>query len=122
MAGKSKFSSKLLMVFLVLTLLVCPYIFVGMMFVPQAINFLEPVICPGDMDMKVVQETGYDSDGSFTKATIECTNGRDTVGATWKMFLIMFGIPAIGIALFLISPSTKPQEPDRIIINPDGIE
>ena len=122
MAGKSKFSSKLLMVFFVLTLLVCPYIFLGMMFVPQAIGFLEPVICPGDMEMDVVSETGYDSDGSFTRATIECSNGRETVGATWKVFLIMFGIPAIGIALFFMFTPAKPEEPEKITLNPDGIE
>jgi len=116
-------TKKLLVVFLLLTLLVCPYIFVGLMFAPQAIRFLEPLVCPTGMEMEVVHSTGYDEEGeSILQANIECTDDRDTVQTTWKMFLIMFGIPVIGIITYVASPSTTSKNADKIIMNLDETE
>jgi hypothetical protein len=119
MSNGSRILQKLVVGFLILNLLVCPFVFVGMMWVPKAIRFLEPVLCPDDMQMGTESEQRSDRDGTYTATTVICVGDHGDVDVTWKVFLIMFGFPALGVVVFLIAPSSKEKE-ETITLNPDG--
>lgn len=121
MAGKSKVGSKLSIIFLVITLLACPYMFLGSLFFPKMLNVLEPVLCPGDMKIESSPYVVEDSEGNSLRSNVECTNGQMTKNVDWKITLIMLGVPALGVVVFFLTPTAK-QEPEKIIMNPDGIE
>ena len=113
----------LLRVFLLLNFLVCPYMFIGAMFAPQIIEFLEPVVCPEGMEMERQLEDVIDSEGDrVTQATLHCVDGRESKDVSWKMILIMLGFPALGVVVFFYAPtSSLKKEEDKYKINPDGM-
>ena len=113
----------LLRVFVLLNFLVCPYMFIGAMFAPDMIEFLEPVVCPEGMEMERLLEDVIDSEGDrVTQATLHCVDGRESKDVSWTMLLIMLGFPALGVAVFLAAPtSSLKKEEDKYKINPDGM-
>jgi hypothetical protein len=115
----SRIYTKLKIVFILLNLAVCPYVFVGMMFAPQAINFLEPVVCPDDMSMDLGYSHRRDPEGVRTSAEVICANNQRDVDVTWKFALIMLGFPALGVILFFIMPSTS-EEKEKTTLDPEG--
>jgi hypothetical protein len=110
MSIKSRLIQKLVFIFLLLNLSACPILFVGMVFFPQAVHFLEPVVCPADTNMEVVSEQGLDSDGAFIWVKVFCIDDRQELDVTWKLFAFMFGLPALGVIVFLITPSSKENQ------------
>ena len=107
-------------VFLLLNILVCPLVFIGMMFAPQMIGFLEPVVCPSGMEMETVTEEQEDSEGDMVLfATVNCVDGRDSVDVSWKVLGIMFGFPALGVLAFFFAP-TSSSEKDEYKIDPEA--
>ena len=112
-----------LRIFLLLNFLVCPYMFIGAMFAPDIIEFLEPVVCPEGMEMERQLEDVIDSEGDrVTQATLHCVDGRESKDVSWKMILIMLGFPALGVVVLFVAPgpSVKKKE-DKYVINPDGM-
>jgi len=98
---------------------VCPFVFLGMMFFPQAIDFLEPVVCLENMNMETVSERRSDRDGTYTWTKVFCVDNHRDVDVTWKVLLIMLGFPALGVIVFFIMP-TSSEEQEKITLNPDG--
>lgn len=121
MAGKSKVGSKLSIIFLVFTLLACPYMFLGSLFFPKMLNVLGPVLCPGDMKMEISPYVVEDQEGNSLRSNVECRNGQVTKNVDWKVTLFMLGIPTLGVVVFFLTPTAK-KEPEKIVMNPDGIE
>jgi hypothetical protein len=115
MSLKSRIYQKLLILFLLLTLSACPLVFVGMLFFPQAISFLEPVLCPDDMQMEVASEQGTDRHGSYVTAEVLCVGEKQDKDITWKAALIMLGLPALGIIIYLVMPSPQKNQ-DEVMI------
>lgn len=115
MSLKSRIYQKLLILFFLLNLSVCPFVFAGMMFFPKAISFLEPVVCPDDMQMEIVSEQGSDRHGSYVQADLFCVGGKQDIDITWKAALIMLGFPALGTIIYLIMPSPKKNQVEVMI-------
>jgi hypothetical protein len=115
MSLKSRIYQKLLILFLLLTLSACPLVFVGMLFFPQAISFLEPVVCPDDMQMEVVSEQGSDRHGSYVMADVFCIGNKQDIDITWKAALIMLGLPTFGVIVYLVMPSPSKNQ-DEVMI------
>ena len=93
---------KLLLVFSLLNILMCPITFFGMMFFPQGLRFLSPVLCPPGMHLG--NETMSESDlrGNVTATYTICTDGHQDVDVTGKALVILFGLPILGIILLVI--------------------
>ena len=85
----------------------------------QAIGFMEPVVCPDGMQMETVSERQSNRDGIYTLTKVFCVGSHQEADITWKVFLFMFGFPALGVIAFLIAPSCS-AEKEKIILNPDG--
>ena len=118
----SRLFRRVVQVFLYLNLLVCPFIFIGMMFAPSWIAFLEPVVCPEGMQLVTVTEQQEDMEGDLVNnVTTHCADGRDRVDVTWKVMGIMVGFPILGVLVFLIAPM-KPKEDERPMIDPEGFK
>ena len=120
MIKESRVFQKLLVVFLLANVLVCPYTFLGMMFFPQAIGFLEPVLCPHDMQMTNETEVGSDYEGNYLRSHVVCFNEQKKADITWKVMLIMLGFPAFGVLVFFFATPARPLEPEKITLNPNG--
>ena len=117
MSTASNVFQKLVIIFMLINIAVCPFVFLGMMFFPQAIAFLEPVVCPENMSMETEHSKGYDEDGSYTQSNVICVDNQREVDITWKVLLIMFGFPAFGVIVFFIMP-TSGKEPEEITLDP----
>ena len=118
MSNRSRLVQKLVLVFLLLNLSVCPILFAGMMFFPNAIHILEPVVCPADTQMQITSELRSDQDGTYTWTKVFCIDNQREMDITWKIFLIMFGFPLLGVIVFLIAPSSKNKEKEKVTLNP----
>ena len=119
MSITSRILRKLIAIFVLLNLAVCPYVFVGMMFAPQAIAFLEPVVCPDGTTMDTEYSHRRDSEGTRTSVEVICVDNQREVDVTWKLALIMLGFPALGVVVFLIMPSSS-KEQDETTLDPEG--
>ncbi|MFN2143721.1 MAG: hypothetical protein ACK2T7_00135 [Anaerolineales bacterium] len=105
-----------------LTLLACPFIFIGMTFAPQMLGFLEPAICPDGMHLETRSEEAEDMEGEpITQWTTHCTGVGQSVDVTWKVMGIMFGIPALGVLIFVLAPTSKPKE-EKPMIDPEAFK
>jgi hypothetical protein len=87
---------KLWLVFALLNMLLCPVLFGLGTFAPEALSFLEPVVCPPEMHLDRVTETQTDMRGSITSLDAACTDGEQKVDATGKMALFVCGLPILG--------------------------
>lgn len=117
----SRLFQSLMRLFLFLNLLVCPFMFIGAMFAPNMISFLEPVVCPDGMEMEIITEQTQDMEGDdVTMATTHCVDGRESMDVTWKVLLIMLGFPALGVLVFLVAPTSSLKKEEKIMIDPEG--
>lgn len=105
---------KLLLVVAILTILMCPLLFIGAQFFPDSLGFLEPVICPSGMHLERVTETVADDEGYATASFLNCTDGREEVDITGRMLIILFGVGILGVILLvfwaLAGPGEAPEE------------
>ncbi len=93
---------KLLLVFALLNVLLCPVLFGLGTFAPEALSFLEPVVCPPGMHLDRVTETQTDMRGTVTSLDAACTDGQQKVDATGKMALFVCGLPVLGVILLVV--------------------
>lgn len=118
----SRLFQRLIGLFLVLTLLVCPYMFIGGMFAPKLLSPLEPVICPDGMEMETRTSQEYDDEGDLvTVSRTYCVDGQKSVDVSFKTILIMLGIPAFGVLVYAIAPTTGVMKEKRAMIDPEGM-
>ncbi|MCP4540544.1 MAG: hypothetical protein GY832_25690 [Chloroflexi bacterium] len=105
---------KLLLIFALLNMLLCPVLFGLGTFAPDKLSFLEPVVCPAGMHLDRVTETRTDMRGTVTSLDAACTDGRQKVDATNKMALFVCGLPIMGGVLLVVwalaSPSKKTMD------------
>ncbi len=92
---------KLLLIFALLNMLLCPVLFGLVLFAPDKLSFLEPVVCP--TDMRLERETSTQASnmqgqgqGSVTSISVFCTDGRQKVDVAGKMILLAVGLPILG--------------------------
>jgi hypothetical protein len=102
---------KILLVFAVLNILVCPVLFGLGAFAPQALRFLEPALCPPGMHLDSETRSQSDLRGNVVAVNTICSDGDQEVDATGKMLVILFGLPILGVILLVVwalSGSKKP--------------
>jgi len=106
---------KILLIFAVLSILMCPLLFIAGQFFTNSLSFLEPVICPSGLHLDQTTESISDPRGNATASYIVCTDGNEQVDVTGKMLAILFGVAIFGVALLvtwaLISPGKEPDVP-----------
>lgn len=98
-------------VFLLLTLvawgsfLLCPTLFLTASFAPRLLGFLDSAVCPDGGQIGRLVSSQSDLRGNVTSVNWVCnTAGGEAVDITWKVLLILFTLPAIGIAALLLRP------------------
>ena len=105
---------KLLLVFALLNILMCPLLFIGGTFFPRALFFLDPVLCPPGMHLDQTVESATDLRGNITATNAICTDDHQQVDVTGKMLLILFGLPILGVVLLVVwalsDSSEKPKD------------
>ena len=115
MKKQSPVYHKILLILALFNILMCPLLFVGGVFFPSSLDFLEPVLCPPGMHLEQLRESISDARGNTTAIYLSCTDGHDQVDATGRMLVILFGVAILGVGLLitwaLISPSKKPDAP-----------
>jgi hypothetical protein len=92
---------KLWLAFALFNMLLCPVLFGLGTFAPEALSFLEPVVCPPEMHLDRVTETQTDMRGSVTSLDAACTDGEQKVNVTGKMALFVCGLPILGGVLLV---------------------
>jgi hypothetical protein len=106
---------KVLLIFALLNILMCPLLFVAGNFFPASLGFLEPVLCPQGMQLGATTESLSDPRGNVTASFSVCTDGRDQVDVTGKMLAILFGVAILGVVLLvawaLTGPAKEPEAP-----------
>jgi hypothetical protein len=109
--------------FLFLNLLMCPLVFIGTTFAPKAISFMEPVLCKEGMHLETRSHETTDEEGKpVTAWTTHCVSGGSSVDITWKTFLIMLGLPALGVLVFGLAPTTPLRKEKSNRIDPEAFE
>jgi hypothetical protein len=115
MIKQSPIFLKILLILALFNILMCPLLFIGGVFFPSSLEFLEPVLCPSGMYLEQLKESISDARGNTTATYLSCTDGHERVDATGKMLIILFGVAIIGVGLLVtwawISPSKKPTAP-----------
>jgi len=105
----------LLLVIALFTILMCPLLFIGGVFFPSSLAFLEPMLCPSDMHLDQSTESISDPRGNATASYLVCTDGHEQVDVTGKMLVILFGVGISGVGLLvtwaLIGPNKEPDVP-----------
>ena len=105
----------ILLILALFTILMCPLLFIGGAFFPSSLVFLEPILCPSDMQLDQSTESISDPRGNATAIYLECTDGYERVDVTEKMLIILFGVGILGVGLLvtwaLISPNKEPDVP-----------
>ncbi len=98
---------KLLLIFALLNMLLCPVLFGLVLFAPDELGFLDSVVCP--TDMRLERETSTQTSnmqgqgqGNTTSISVFCTDGRKKVDAAGKMALLAVGLPLLGGVLFMV--------------------
>jgi hypothetical protein len=80
----------------------CVVMFAGGMFMPRALAFLDPVLCPGGGQLGNHSEDVTDSEGTRTSTTLVCLQPNGQVqDATGKSLVILGGLAVLG-GLFLV--------------------
>ena len=107
---------KILLIFALFNILLCPLLFVGGVFFPSSLVFLEPVLCPSGMHLEQSTESMSDARGNVTATYLACTDGREQVDVTGKMLIILFGVAILGVGFLvtwaLIGPNKEPDVPE----------
>jgi hypothetical protein len=115
MKKQTPVSRKILLILALFTILMCPLLFIGGVFFPSSLVFLEPILCSSDMHLDQSMESISDARGNATAIYLECTDGRERVDVTGKMLIILFGVGILGVGLLLtwalISPSKESDVP-----------
>ncbi len=93
---------KLLLLFALLNMLLFPVLFGLLLFAPDELRVLEPVVCPTDMRLERETSTRTDRQGTSTSVNVVCTNGQQKEDATVKMLPFMCGLPTLGGVLFAV--------------------
>ncbi len=98
---------KLLLIFALLNMLLCPVLFGLVLFAPDKLGFLDSVVCP--TDMRLERETSTQTSnmqgqgqGNTTSISVFCTDGRKKVDAAGKMTLLAVGLPILGGVLLAV--------------------
>ena len=85
-------------------ILLCPILFLAGVFAPQALGFLDPVVCPDGytLDRRVgsyLNEVGNEG----TAVDMVCVNAEgDSVDVTAPMLGILFGIAVVAGVLYVL--------------------
>jgi hypothetical protein len=112
---QTSLSQKILLILAFLTILICPLLFVGSVFFPSSLVFLEPILCPSDMHLDRSTESISDARGNATAIYLGCTDGHERVDVTEKLLIILFGVGFVGVGLMvtwaLISPNKESDVP-----------
>ena len=115
MKKQTSVSRKILLKFALFTILMCPLLFIGGVFFPSSLGFLEPILCPSSMHLEQLTESISDPRGNVTAIYLDCTDGHERVDVTGKMLIILFGVGILGVGLLvtwaLISPSKESDVP-----------
>src|SRR6187431_3121673 len=87
-----------------LGLLSCPLLFGLGMVAPRALGFLDPVVCPPGMQLNNASSQQTNDEGNdVTAVNLVCTaEGAQPVDVTGKILLVLFGLPALGVAVLLV--------------------
>lgn len=106
---------RILLIIALFSTLMCPLLFVGGVFFPSSLGFLEPILCPSGMHLDKLTKSISDARGNITGNYLVCTDGYEQVDVTGKMLIILLGFGVLGISLLvtwaLISPSKAPDAP-----------
>ena len=115
MKKQTTVSRKILLILALFTILICPLLFIGGVFFPSSLVFLEPILCPSGMQLDQSTESISDARGNATALYLECMDGQERVDVTGKMLIILFGVGIVGVGLLviwaLISPSKESNVP-----------
>jgi hypothetical protein len=115
MKEQSPVFHRILLILALFNILMCPLLFVGGVFFPSSLGFLEPILCPSGMHLDKLTESIADARGNTTGIYLVCTDGDEQVDVSGKMLIILFGVGIVGVGLLvtwaLISPSKKPDAP-----------
>jgi hypothetical protein len=106
-------SRKILLILALFTILMCPLLFIGGVFFPSSLAFLEPILCPSGMHLDQLTESISDPRGNANAIYLVCTDGREQVDVTGKMLIILFGVGIVGVGLLVTwAPMDPNKEPD----------
>ena len=104
---------KTLLILSLLSILMCPLLFIAGQFFTDSLNFLEPVICPSGMHLGRITESISDPRGNATASYLVCTDDNEQVDVTGKMLVILFGVAILGVILLVTWALTgTDKEPD----------
>jgi len=119
MKKQARVFRKLLLIVSLFIILMCPLLFIGGVFFPSSIGFLEPIICPSDMHLNRLTESLSDPRGNVTASYLVCTDGHEQVDVTGKMLIILFGLAIFGVGLLVAwalgGSSKEPDVPEITI-------
>jgi hypothetical protein len=119
MKERTLVSRKIMLIVALFTILMCPLLFIGGVFFPSSLFFLEPILCPYGMYLDQSTESISDPRGNATAIYLECTDGYERVDVTGKMLIFLFGVGIIGVGLLvtwaLIGPDKEPDIPKNTI-------
>ena len=115
MKKQTPLSRKILLILALFTILMCPLLFIGGVFIPSSLVFLEPILCPSGMHLDQSTDSISDARGNATAIYLECTDGSERVDVTGKILIILFGVGIVGVGLLLtwalIGPNKEPDIP-----------
>lgn len=115
MKKQTPVSRKILLIVALFTILMCPLLFIGGVFFPSSLVFLESILCPSGMHLDHSTESISDARGNATAFYLDCTDGHEQVDVTGKMLIILFGVGIVGVGLLLtwalIGPNKEPDIP-----------
>jgi len=115
MRKQSPVFHKILLILALFNILMCPLLFIGGVFFPSSLDFLEPVLCPSGMHLEQLTESMSDARGNTTASYLNCTDGHEQVDVTGKMLIILFGVAILGVGLLvtwvLIGPNKEREVP-----------
>ena len=110
---------KMVLLVALLTILMCPLLFIGVRFFPSSMGFLEFILCPSGMHLEQETEMAADPEGEDEEVQVTslvCTDAHRKVDITTRMLIILFGVGILGVSLLvswtLISPDKEPDVPD----------
>ena len=85
-------------------ILLCPIVFLAGVFAPQALSFLDPVVCPDGYTLNRQVGTYLNEVGNEgTSVDMVCVNpAGDSVDVTPAMLGILFGIAVLAAVLYVL--------------------
>jgi len=112
---------KALLILSLLSILLCPLLYIAGEFFTDSLSFLEPVLCPSGMHMKRTTESISDPRGNATGSYLVCTDGSEEVDATGKMLGLLFGVAILGVVLlgtWALTGSGEKEDVPEITLKP----